>query len=332
MPRRRRASTCSSGQTSNSSHSTNLSATATEHITISCTALKENGSNCPLVRTDQKYCVDHRKEYQGLYETYKIRHKEYGEISLETQPPGVPDSAESRTWKTKILAKIATGKETARLRSQVNRRFFSQTPQNQSDRNHIREILKLEFEVRTWKQYLETWNQEEKVFQDKKRVQELIEAERARAAQARIDKQPAMFSQRSRDIQIAEGTKQRIIISLQQIPHPPIIEVLYTLAVVLAIPAIYDTISIICSFFYNEASGPDQAPTPGAAQEPETSQQDYPFGLLVTTTIGDYTTKIIWWWKFLFVVAWFLLHLAIYLVTMAVDQVNAMVENAVDRA
>ncbi|RVD81492.1 uncharacterized protein DFL_009356 [Arthrobotrys flagrans] len=339
---RRRASTPNPSQTSNSSHSTNLPSTATSSTNMECSALNEDASFChkSLLRNDQRLCTDHRREYQGLYGRYKALHDEFDNIKLDVRFRGSPGSAQSNIWKKNISEKISKGEEAARLRSQVNRRFFSQNlgsksgqnSQSQADLNHVREILKLECEVGILKRDLEAWNQKEQAFQEAKQAQEAMGIERARIAQLREDERRARISQDIRDYEIARETRYRISLSLNQLPEPPIVAALQDISSLFVLPFLFITIHFIYSFFSAGASEPGQAPEPGAVHEPGSSWLKYLLDSPVTIVIADYLSKIFWWGRIFFFVAWFLLALAISLMKAAVEEDREMVKNRIRNA
>ncbi|AEO60378.1 hypothetical protein MYCTH_2309563 [Thermothelomyces thermophilus ATCC 42464] len=111
-----------------------------------CRALHEDGSDCRarLLHASHVFCPAHHREYKRLYESYKRTEKHYS--GIESKADGADDV------KTTIKAKVAAGRETLRLRDQVNRRFFSFSVQN---RGHVKWIMKLQSEVLALERELE---------------------------------------------------------------------------------------------------------------------------------------------------------------------------------
>ncbi|KAK6514419.1 hypothetical protein TWF506_008812 [Arthrobotrys conoides] len=224
-----------------------------------CTALTENGSSCPLPRIDQKYCSDHRAEYQELYDSYKKLHSEYDLINIRGWPTGAPGAFEPNLWKSQISEKIQKGEETARLRSQVNRRFFIQNIQNQTDRNHVREILKLEYDVQGWKQCLRAWNQKEKRAQDITRLQDAVNTEKATLARLRNEHLDGKL-ENTGDDQINREARRHLAISLQNLPYPPIVGPLYNIPFrLLPLWLFLFAVQLVRAIFNTEPSNPSDS-------------------------------------------------------------------------
>ncbi|KAK6502757.1 hypothetical protein TWF481_007804 [Arthrobotrys musiformis] len=157
---------------------------------MQCTVLEKNGSPCDnRCRANRGYCTKHNAEYQKLYESYKTLEKEYDGIGLETSPPGPPGSGESDSWKIKALKKINCGREVCQQRTEVNHRFFNQISQTQANRNvnwqegnrsHVQRILKLQSEVKFWEGELEKRDQQDKAFENARRIRPAQSATRMR--------------------------------------------------------------------------------------------------------------------------------------------------------
>ncbi|KAF3095934.1 hypothetical protein TWF102_002246 [Orbilia oligospora] len=316
MPRRR-ASISNSIQISTSSHPA-----STPSINLLCTALKENGSTCPVAisRIDQKYCTDHRKEYQGLYESYKQLHSEYDCINLEARPRGALGGPELMIWKMRISEKIEKGEEAARQRSQVNRRFFSQGAQSQIDRNHVREILKLEFDVGVWKRNLKVWNDEEQLLQRARNAQKAIDSERARISQLLEDERHTRIAREARDYQIARDTRKKISLSLSDLPYPTLMLSLLGIGKLLLLPFLFIAIHFIYSFFNPAAGGPGEAPDPGATELPGSSSLEDLLNSPAIITIIGYATTIFWWSEVAVFVAGLLLALIFVSLKTGIDE------------
>ncbi|KAL2185808.1 hypothetical protein L209DRAFT_646217, partial [Thermothelomyces heterothallicus CBS 203.75] len=112
-----------------------------------CRALHEDGSDCRarLLHASHVFCPAHHQEYKRLYESYKQTEKHYS--GIESKADGADD-----VKITTIKAKVAAGRETLRLRDQVNRRFFSFSVRN---RGHVKWIMKLQSEVLALERELE---------------------------------------------------------------------------------------------------------------------------------------------------------------------------------
>ncbi|KAI7969109.1 hypothetical protein EIK77_006014 [Talaromyces pinophilus] len=102
-----------------------------------CHALLPGGSECHGAFLNPKHprCPTHQQEYEELYQIYKDTEKQYRDLDIDVDGSNEDDD--------RIKQKIALGKKTVGLRTQMNHRFFSAP----KDRGHIRWILKLSEEI-----------------------------------------------------------------------------------------------------------------------------------------------------------------------------------------
>ncbi|KAI3394361.1 hypothetical protein diail_2872 [Diaporthe ilicicola] len=101
-----------------------------------CTALSEDGKDCPteMDQPHYRFCHQHYRELQRMYALYKLREKEYESISVDAGDEG----------KIKRQEKMKVGEEVIRLRDAVTRRFHSL---NADNRGHFQWILRLRSEI-----------------------------------------------------------------------------------------------------------------------------------------------------------------------------------------